>query len=82
MEKAAFRKIIPVSPVRELRPGTANGATGRSPGCVFVEFSGPPTVDLLDVLDAGRCVRAGDAVYLDAVAMAAWIAHPDFHVVK
>ncbi|MFI5487941.1 hypothetical protein [Micromonospora echinaurantiaca] len=40
-------------------------------------------MDLLDVLgDAGRCVRAGDAVYLDAAAMAAWIAHPDFHVVK
>lgn len=55
----------------------------RSAGWVFVEFSGPPAVDLLDVLgDAGRCVRAGDAVYLDAVAMAAWIAHPDFHVVK
>ncbi|MEU4645729.1 hypothetical protein [Micromonospora sp. NPDC023814] len=55
----------------------------RSAGWVFVEFSGPPAADLLDLLDsAGRCVRAGDAVYLDAAAMAAWIAHPEFHVVK
>ncbi|MFG3714762.1 hypothetical protein [Micromonospora sp. NPDC047730] len=33
-------------------------------------------------LHAGRCVWAGDAVYLDAAATGAWIAHPDFHVVK
>jgi hypothetical protein len=31
-----------------------------------------------------RCdiVRVDDAVYLDAAAMTAWIAHPDFHVVR
>ncbi|MFG3702489.1 hypothetical protein ACGF5C_32130 [Micromonospora sp. NPDC047620] len=55
----------------------------RTKGLVLVEFPGPPSVDLLRRLsDAGQCVWAGDAVYLDAAAMGAWIAHPDFYVVK
>jgi len=55
----------------------------RTNGWVFVEFRTPPTADLLEYLStAGRCVRVDDAVYLDAAAMTAWIAHPDFHVVK
>ncbi|MEU9510426.1 hypothetical protein AB0D32_29570 [Micromonospora sp. NPDC048170] len=55
----------------------------RTDGWVFVEFNTPPSVDLLEYLtSAGRCVRVDDAVYLDAAAMTAWIAHPHFHVVK
>jgi hypothetical protein len=55
----------------------------RTEGWVFVEFSTPPSADLLHHLrGAGRCVRVDDTVYLDAAAMTAWNAHPDFHVVK
>ncbi|WP_433262061.1 hypothetical protein ACQPWR_21785 [Micromonospora vinacea] len=55
----------------------------RTDGWVFVEFRSPPSADLLEYLaSAGRCVRVDDAVYLDAAAMIAWIAHPEFHVVK
>lgn len=55
----------------------------RTDGWVFVEFHTPPSAVLLEYLaSAGRCVRVDDAVYLDAAAMTAWIAHPDFHVVK
>ncbi|SCL31655.1 hypothetical protein GA0074692_3154 [Micromonospora pallida] len=68
------------------RPALARMAqqvTQRTDGWVFVEFHDPPTATLLRRLDdAGRCIRVGDAVYLDAAAMAAWIARPDFHVVK
>ncbi|MBB5803239.1 hypothetical protein F4560_003007 [Saccharothrix ecbatanensis] len=55
----------------------------RTEGWVLVEFQAPPAADLLDRLEnAGRCVRVDDYVYLDAPAMAAWYAHPDFHVLK
>ncbi|GIG16802.1 hypothetical protein Cme02nite_51340 [Catellatospora methionotrophica] len=55
----------------------------RTSGWVFVEFHTPPSADLLeDLASAGRCIRVGDAVYLDAAAMTTWIAHPDFHVLK
>ncbi|MFF5232983.1 hypothetical protein [Dactylosporangium sp. NPDC000521] len=61
----------------------AAAVAGRVDGWVFVEFSSPPSADLLRHLsDAGRCVRADQAVYLDAPAMRAWRGHPDFHVVK
>ncbi|GAA4602981.1 hypothetical protein BJY16_004447 [Actinoplanes octamycinicus] len=46
----------------------------------------PPSPDLLARLDrAGRCLRSPDlhgSVLLDAPAVAAWRAHPDFHIVK
>jgi hypothetical protein len=55
----------------------------RAEGWVLVEFRAPPPADLLDHLDhAGRCVRVDDYLYLDAPAMAAWCAHPNFHVIK
>ncbi|MEV4417654.1 hypothetical protein [Catellatospora sp. NPDC049609] len=55
----------------------------RTDGWVFVEFHSPPSAELIESLEsAGRCVRVDDAVYLDATAMGAWIAHPDFHVIK
>ncbi|MEV0397487.1 hypothetical protein [Polymorphospora rubra] len=55
----------------------------RTGGWVFVEFRSPPSAYLVEYLtSAGRCVRVEDAFYLDAAAMNAWIAHPDFHVVK
>ncbi|MEN3614349.1 hypothetical protein [Plantactinospora sp. ZYX-F-223] len=55
----------------------------RTNGWVFVECGTPPSADLVGYLEnAGRCVRVDDAVYLDAAAMTAWIAHPGFHVVK
>ncbi|MET8912419.1 hypothetical protein [Micromonospora sp. NPDC004551] len=55
----------------------------RTDGWVFVDFYDSPSADLLRCLGgAGRRVRADDAVYLDAEAMTAWIAHPSFHVVK
>lgn len=55
----------------------------RTNGWVFVEFHIPPLADLLEYLgSAGRCICVGDAVYLDAAAMTAWIARPDFHVIK
>ncbi|GAB3944010.1 hypothetical protein [Micromonospora vulcania] len=55
----------------------------RTDGWVFIEFHAPPSADLIEYLGSvGRCVRVDDAVYLDATAMAGWIAHPDFHVVK
>lgn len=55
----------------------------RADGWVFVEFSGPPSPDLLRrVLGVGRHVRVGDELFLDAVATRAWIDHPDFYVVK
>ncbi|GIH02265.1 hypothetical protein Rhe02_03320 [Rhizocola hellebori] len=55
----------------------------RADGWVFIDFRAAPSAELLHYLaSAGRCVRVDDAVYLDAAAMTAWIAHPDFHVVK
>ncbi|WP_189212037.1 hypothetical protein [Actinokineospora fastidiosa] len=55
----------------------------RAGGWVFVEFRTPPSADLLHCLEtAGRLIRVDGAVYLDGPAMAAWNAHPDFHVVK
>ncbi|MEU1686633.1 hypothetical protein [Micromonospora sp. NPDC005707] len=55
----------------------------RTDGWVFVEFHDPPSAALLHQLrDAGRCIPVGDAVYLDAAATSAWIAHPEFHVIK
>jgi hypothetical protein len=55
----------------------------RTEGWVFVEFGTAPSADLVEYLvNAGHCVRVDDSFYLDASAMAAWIAHPDFHVVK
>lgn len=56
----------------------------RSEGWVLVEFVRPPAAALIDsLLHAGRAVRLDDhALYLDAAAMAAWIVHPDFHVIK
>lgn len=61
----------------------AQHVAGRTEGWVLVEFYDPPSVELLHRLGrAGRCIRVGDVLYLDAFAMAAWISHPDFHVVK
>lgn len=61
----------------------AGRVAGRANGWVFVEFSRPPSMDLLRLLaEAGRCIRSDDAVYVDALATAAWIAYPGFHVVK
>ncbi|MFI6094689.1 hypothetical protein ACIA8G_04000 [Lentzea sp. NPDC051213] len=55
----------------------------RTEGWVLVEFRTPPSADLLGYLEnAGRCIRVDDYVYLDAPAMAAWYAHPNFHVIK
>ncbi|MGX6602972.1 hypothetical protein ACWKSP_12660 [Micromonosporaceae bacterium Da 78-11] len=55
----------------------------RTDGWVFVEFHDPPTADLLLRLnDAGRCIRAGGAVWLDAAAMTAWLTDANFHVIK
>lgn len=55
----------------------------RADGWVFVEFRSPPADHLFEYLaGAGRCIRVDDVVYLDAAAMAAWVSHPDFHVVK
>jgi hypothetical protein len=55
----------------------------RAEGWVLVEFQAPPTADLLDHLDhAGRCVHIDDYLYLDAPAMTAWYAHPNFHRIK
>ncbi|QXV57502.1 hypothetical protein CVV72_11185 [Amycolatopsis sp. TNS106] len=55
----------------------------RTQGWVFVEFQAPPSASLLGQLEnAGRCIRVNDYVYLDSSAMAAWNAHPDFHVLK
>jgi len=52
-------------------------------GRVLVEFQAPPSTDLLSYLEnAGRCIPVNGYVYLDAPAMAAWCAHPDFHVIK
>jgi len=68
---------------RPLLARLAQGVALRIDGWVFVEFSDPPSSDLLNYLaQAGRSIRVDDAVYLDAEAMAAWIAHPSFHVVK
>ena len=50
---------------------------------MIVEFHALPSTDLIGHLaKAGRCVRIEDCVYLDASAMTAWNAHPDFHVVR
>ncbi len=55
----------------------------RAEGWVLVEFRARPSEDVLGYLEnAGRCIRVDDYVYLDAPAMAAWYAHPDFHVLK
>ncbi|ONI88630.1 hypothetical protein ALI144C_06255 [Actinosynnema sp. ALI-1.44] len=55
----------------------------RTEGWVFVEFHALPSAGLLGHLEkAGRCIRIEDCVHLDAPAMAAWNAHPHFHVVK
>ncbi|GAA4429939.1 hypothetical protein GCM10023148_34510 [Actinokineospora soli] len=61
----------------------AQRVAARTAGWVFVEFQVPPSTRLLDHFEtAGRCIRVNDYVYLDALAMAAWCAHPDFHVIK
>lgn len=55
----------------------------RTNGWVLIEFPAPPSADLIEYLERrGRCVRVDDAVYLDPAAMAAWLSHPDFCVVK
>lgn len=55
----------------------------QTEGWVLVEFQAPPSSDLLRYLDdADRCIAVDDYVYLDAPAMAAWYAHPNFHVIK
>ncbi|WP_144127603.1 hypothetical protein [Catellatospora sichuanensis] len=55
----------------------------RTGGWVFIEFRVPPSARLLRHLaDAGRCIGVDNAVYLDAAATAAWLAHPDYHFVK
>jgi len=69
------------------RAALARGAqqvARHSEGWVFVEFARPPSAELVnDLLRAGCGVRLDhDAIYLDAAAMTAWIAHPDFHVIK
>jgi hypothetical protein len=52
-------------------------------GRVLVEFQAPPSADLLRYLEnAGRCIPVDGYVYLDAPAMAAWCAHPNFHVIN
>jgi hypothetical protein len=61
----------------------AHRLAGRTDGWVFVEFDLRPSKDLLDRLSrAGRTIAVDDALYLDADAMAAWIADSRFHVVK
>ncbi|MFD7660713.1 hypothetical protein ACFV4N_42650 [Actinosynnema sp. NPDC059797] len=68
---------------RPLLGRLARRVAERTEGWMFVEFQTPPTADLLGHLEgAGRCVRVEDHVHLDAPAMAAWCAHPAFHVVK
>ncbi|MFG2003298.1 hypothetical protein ACGFNU_29465 [Spirillospora sp. NPDC048911] len=71
---------------RSGRPALARMAqrvARRVEGWVFVEFSEPPSAELLGQLAAaGRCVDVGGAVFLDAAAMTAWNVHPEFHVVK
>ncbi|MGW4830780.1 hypothetical protein ACWEOG_24575 [Amycolatopsis japonica] len=55
----------------------------KTEGWVFVEFKTRPSASLLEHFDRnGRCIRVEDYVYLDAQAMAAWCAHPAFHLVK
>lgn len=55
----------------------------KTEGWVFVEFETRPSPSLLEHFERnGRCIRVEDYVYLDAPAMAAWYAHPAFHVVK
>lgn len=55
----------------------------RTSGWVFAEFSDPSSTALLRHLgDAGRCIPVENAAFLDATATTAWIARPDFHIVK
>ncbi|KFZ77486.1 hypothetical protein ED92_37115 [Amycolatopsis sp. MJM2582] len=55
----------------------------KTEGWVFVKFKTRPSASLLEHFDRnGRCIRGEDYVYLDAPAMAAWCAHPAFHLVK
>ncbi|WP_155385795.1 hypothetical protein [Catellatospora paridis] len=55
----------------------------RTDGWVFIEFRVPPSARLLRHLSSvGRCIEVGNAAYLDAAAMAAWLIHPDYHFVK
>jgi hypothetical protein len=52
-------------------------------GWVHVEFADPPPAALLSRLaGAGCCLPLEYAAYLDAAAMGAWLADPDFHVLK
>ena len=52
-------------------------------GWVHVDFADPPPAELLKRLaGAGCCLPLQYAAYLDAAAMGAWLAHPDFHVLK
>ncbi|GIG00801.1 hypothetical protein Cci01nite_58940 [Catellatospora citrea] len=61
----------------------AQRVAGRTDGWVFIEFRVPPSALLLRHLSSvGRCIEVGNAAYLDAAAMEAWLAHPDYHFVK
>ena len=55
----------------------------QTEGGVFVKFQASPSTGLLSYLEnAGRCIPVDDYAYLDAPAMAAWHAHPNFYVIK
>ncbi|GAA3855048.1 hypothetical protein GCM10022243_20610 [Saccharothrix violaceirubra] len=68
---------------RPLLGRLAQRVAREAEGWVLVEFRTPPAADLIGYLEGkGRCVRVEGHVHLDASAMAAWYAHPAFHVIK
>ncbi|WP_144120602.1 hypothetical protein [Catellatospora sichuanensis] len=64
----------------------AQRVADRVDGWVYVDLHDPPPAGIRGHFDrAGRRVVADDdgtAFFLDAAAMAAWLGHPDFYVIK
>ncbi|MFD0593069.1 hypothetical protein ACFQZ4_11405 [Catellatospora coxensis] len=55
-------------------------------GWVYIDLHDPPPAGIRELFErAGRCVAAADddtVFFVDAAAMAAWLAHPEFYVIK
>ncbi len=67
----------------QLLGGIAQRVAARTRGWVFIEFEVEPSAEVYGQLNrTGRGIRFDGDAYLDAAAMAAWMAHPDYHFVK
>ncbi|QFG23441.1 hypothetical protein [Actinomadura sp. WMMB 499] len=60
----------------------AHRVAQRTDGWVLVDFYHAPGDVLERLSNAHQCLQVGEIYFMDAEAMAAWLTHPEFHVVK